>query len=70
MIVRVVSYNLLSKSLARASYYPWCSKSDLNASTRLARAKEKLESYTKFISEAYPPAVIALQRFHFPGLAT
>ncbi len=61
MIVRVVSYNLLSKSLARASYYPRCSKSDLNASTRLARAKEKLESYTKFISEACPPAVIALQ---------
>lgn len=43
ILTRVVSYNILSSSLAGASHFPACNPDDLRAATRLKRVMMKLE---------------------------
>ena len=40
--IRIVSYNVLSSSLAPPSQFPKCAETDLDANVRLARLKHKL----------------------------
>lgn len=43
ILTRIVSYNLLSSSLAEPSHFPACNPTDLNATVRLQRLMNKLE---------------------------
>lgn len=43
VLAHIVTYNVLSSSLASASHYPQCDPSDLDANTRFARLLAKLE---------------------------
>eukprot|EP01059_Diplonema_ambulator_P020119 TRINITY_DN33809_c0_g1_i1.p1 TRINITY_DN33809_c0_g1~~TRINITY_DN33809_c0_g1_i1.p1 ORF type:complete len:366 (+),score=99.67 TRINITY_DN33809_c0_g1_i1:32-1099(+) len=45
--IGVVTYNVLSPALARASYYYTCAPEDLDPSVRLERVKEKIDQQVK-----------------------
>jgi len=55
--IRFVSYNILSRTLARQSYYPKCSRSALKSSSRLEKVKRKLDEHCSKDARA----IIALQ---------